>query len=119
MTLAATSSNSSPRSPPPPDLPALSGLITAALPDAIAEIKWNVPAYSTGTVLVTFAGFTKHLNLYLTSGTMMAFERALTEYRTGKSAISFRYDQTLPEQLIGDLLAHRPIEYTHDGITWM
>ncbi|MEU6717792.1 DUF1801 domain-containing protein [Nonomuraea sp. NPDC046802] len=94
-------------------------LVTTALPQAVEEIKWGVPAYSTGTVLVTFAGFAKHLNLYFTPSTVSAFEHALSDYRTGKSAVSFPYDRPLPERLIADLLAHRLNEYTTDGITWM
>lgn len=49
-------------------------LIVEVLPEATEEIKWGTPAYSTATVLVTFAGFAKHLNLYLTPSTIADFQ---------------------------------------------
>lgn len=94
-------------------------LIGTVLPEAREEIKWGTPAYSTGTVLVTFAGFTQHLNLYLTPSALTAFRSALAEYKTGKSAISLSYDQPLPQELITDILHYRRDEYANDGITWM
>ena len=93
-------------------------LIVEVLPEAKEEIKWGAPAYSTGTVLVTFAGFANHLNLYLTPSTIAAFQDVLSECRTGKSSVSLPYDKQLPRDLIADLLRFRREEYEHDGITW-
>lgn len=94
-------------------------LITTVVPEAREEIKWGTPAYSTGTVLLTFAGFAKHLNLYLTPSALTAFDDALAEYKTGKSAISLPYEQPLPQELIADVLRYRRDEYANDGIRWM
>lgn len=94
-------------------------LITAVLPEAREEIKWSTPAYSTGTVLVTFAGYSNHLNLYFTPSTIRAFHDSLADYRTGKSALSLPYDSPLPRELITDLLVYRRQEFDRDGITWM
>lgn len=94
-------------------------LITVVLPDAREEIKWNTPAYSTGTVLVTFAGHSKHFNLYFTPSTIRALRDSLADYRTGKSALSLPYDSPVPRELIADLLIYRRQEFDHDGITWM
>lgn len=94
-------------------------LIRQVLPEATEAIKWSAPAYSTGTVLVTFAGFSRHLNLYFTPSTILAFREELADYRTGKSALSLPYIKLLPESLIADMLRFRRDEYANDGITWM
>lgn len=94
-------------------------LIVAVLPQVREEIKWSAPAYSTGTVLVTFAGFTKHLNLYFTPSTIDAFRDDLADYTTGKSALSMSYDESLPRELLTAMLIYRRGEYDREGITWM
>lgn len=94
-------------------------LIAEVLPEAREEIKWGTPACSTGTVLVTLAGFSKHFNLYFTPSTITAFRDALSEHKTGKSALSLPYGNSLPRELIAELLAFRRDEYERNSIAWM
>lgn len=97
----------------------LRALIREELPEAQEEIKWSSPAYSTETILVTFAGFKKHFNVYFTPSTMQACAELLSEYKAGKSALSLDYDKPLPRALLTKLLAFRRAEYERDDIGWI
>jgi uncharacterized protein YdhG (YjbR/CyaY superfamily) len=52
-------------------------LIAAAAPGATQELKWGMPTFSYGRILVSFAAFQKHIGFFMTSATKREFEAQL------------------------------------------
>lgn len=90
-----------------------------ALPEATEELKWGSPAYSEGTILVAFAGFTDHMNFYPTPDVVSAFKNRLSDYQTGGASVRLSYEKPLPVKLINEMIVYRVKEYKERGIKWM
>lgn len=94
-------------------------LSLAGAPQATEGIKWGQPAYSLDTILFVFAGYKQHANLVFTPSTREAFSADLTQFRTGKGSVQLPYDEPLPTELLGRMIAYRIDEFEQDGILWM
>ncbi len=93
--------------------------IRSAAPRATESLKWGMPAYSYHRILVTFAGFNKHIGFYPTPGVIKAFAKELAGYKTGKGSIQFPLDKPLPQTLIRKLTARRVKDYLKTDAKWM
>jgi len=77
--------------------------LRVALPGAAELISWRMPTYRGEFNIIHFAAFKNHLGLYPGVEAIVHFADHLTEYKTSKGAIQFRYDQPIPLGLIGEI----------------
>lgn len=94
-------------------------LCRAEAPTAAESLKWGNPAYSLGTILFMFAGYSKHANFAFTPSTKDAFIHRLGDFETGKGTIKMPYDRDIPTELLSEMIAHRIRECEVDGVKWM
>ena len=92
-----------------------------ALPHASVQIKWGQPAFIDETILVAYAVFSKHINLYSTPSSREALsaEGKLQGYKVGKGSIQLPHDVSLPLDLITFVAKARATEYHEHKVLWM
>lgn len=99
---------------------ALHGGLVRALPEAQVEIKWGQPSFVDATILLSYAVYTKHINLYTTPSSRAALAEAgdLDGFTTGKGSIQLPHDAPLPLPLISRIAAARAAEYREHHVLW-
>lgn len=99
---------------------ALHGALARALPEAQVEIKWGQPAFIDATILLSYAVYTRHINLYTTPSSRAALAEAgdLDGFTTGKGSIQLPHDAPLPLELITRIAAARAAEYREHHVLW-
>src|SRR6266851_10426375 len=70
--------------------------IRASAPGAEESLKWGMPAFSYGRMLVTFAAFEHHIGFYPTPSAVRAFSNDLSKFTTASASIQFPLDKPLP-----------------------
>lgn len=92
-----------------------------ALPEASVQIKWGQPAFIDGTILVAYAVFSKHTNLYSTPSSREALsaEGKLDGFKVGKGSIQLPHDLPLPLELVALVAKARATEYREHKVLWM
>lgn len=93
-------------------------LVRSHAPAATEELKWGNPAYSMGVILLVFSGHRDHANLVFTPSTLQAHLGELDGYGTGKGSVRLPYDQPIPADLLGRMIAYRIRELHDDGVKW-
>ena len=81
--------------------------IRKAAPGAKEELKWGMPAFSYGRILVTFRAFKNHIGFYPTPAAVKAFAKELSGYKTASASIQFPMEKPLPLPLIRKITAFR------------
>jgi len=77
-------------------------------PEAIESISYGMPSYkSNKKPLVYFGGFTKYIGFYTTPTGHEKFKKQLSTYKQGKGSVQFPLYQSLPVELISDILKFR------------
>jgi uncharacterized protein YdhG (YjbR/CyaY superfamily) len=80
--------------------------IQNAAPEAQETISYKIPTFALkGKDLVYFAAWKRYVSLYPLPATDEALERELARYRAAKSTARFPYNQPIPYDLIGRLVA--------------
>jgi uncharacterized protein YdhG (YjbR/CyaY superfamily) len=97
----------------------LRACVLSAAPGAKESLKWGVPAFSYHRILVTFAAYKNHINLYPTPSAVKAFSKHLSKFKTGGSSIQFPLDKPLPLPLIRKIVAFRVRECLEGDRRWM
>lgn len=92
--------------------------IRTAAPGATEGLKWGMPAFSYQRILVTFAGFKKHIGFYPTPSAVQAFEKRLTKYTTAANSIQFPLNKALPLALIRKITLFRVKECLQEDKKW-
>jgi uncharacterized protein YdhG (YjbR/CyaY superfamily) len=92
--------------------------IRKAAPGAKESLKWGMPAFSYGRILVTFAAYKKHIGFYPTPSAVKAFSKDLVKFATSSSAIQFPLEKPLPLALIGKITAFRVRESLEKDGKW-
>jgi uncharacterized protein YdhG (YjbR/CyaY superfamily) len=87
-------------------------------PGAIEELKWGMPAYSLGNILVMFGGFRQHTGFFPGTSSMDAFREELVNFKTANASIQFPHDQPLPKALIRKIVKHRLKEDRDGTLRW-
>lgn len=85
----------------------LRAVIKAAAPDAQERISYQMPTFSQNGNLVHFAAYQHHIGFYPTPSGIEKFKRELSAYEGSKGAIRFPIDQSLPFELISQIVAFR------------
>jgi uncharacterized protein YdhG (YjbR/CyaY superfamily) len=82
--------------------------IREAAPGAQESISYRIPAFNLGGPLVYFAAFKSHLGVYpVTPAVRERFAAEVAKYGAGKGTLRFPFDQPVPYQLIGRVVAVR------------
>jgi uncharacterized protein YdhG (YjbR/CyaY superfamily) len=92
--------------------------IRAAAPGAKEGLKWGMPAFSYRRILVTFAGFKKHIGFYPTPSAVTAFAEELSKFSTAKGSIQFPLAKPLPLSLVRKITAFRVKESVEQDKKW-
>ena len=82
-------------------------IIAAAAPGATQNLKWGMPSFSYGRILVNFAAFKKHIGFFPTPAVVRAFKAELTRFKTSSATIQFPLDAPLPKALIRKITRFR------------
>ncbi len=81
--------------------------IQVASPDATETISYGMPAFKLNGILVYFAAFKNHIGLYALPSGNKAFEKELSQYKTGKGSIQFPLNKPMPLDLITKIVKYR------------
>src|SRR6266849_9788790 len=92
--------------------------IRKSAPGAKESLKWGMPAFSYGRILVTFAAFQHHIGFYPTPSAVSAFAKDLSNFVTAKGSIQFPLEKPLPLPLIRKITAFRVRESIEDDKKW-
>ncbi|MCA9401989.1 MAG: DUF1801 domain-containing protein [Candidatus Omnitrophica bacterium] len=83
-------------------------IIKENAPEAAERISYGMPAYKwKGKPLVYFAGYPKHIGFYATPNGHEHFKKELAGYKQGKGSVQFPIDESLPLDLIRDIVLFR------------
>ena len=80
---------------------------SAAPPEAVETISYQMPAFKHKGILMWFAAFSDHCSLFPTASIVEAFKNDLRDYPTSKGTIQFPLDKPLPNSLIRKLVKAR------------
>lgn len=76
-------------------------LVKAAVPEALESLSYGMPAFKlNGIPLIYFAAYEKHIGVYATPQTHVAFKKDLAGFKQGKGSVQFPLDQPMPYELI-------------------
>lgn len=92
--------------------------IRKAAPGAKEGLKWGMPAFSYGRILVTFAAFKHHIGFYPTPSAVKAFANELSKFATADASIQFPLEKPLPLPLIRKITAFRVRESVEEDKKW-
>lgn len=86
--------------------------ILSAAPEAIEMINYNIPAYALvkggkRDQQIMIAGYKKHVGFYPSPATIEKFQEELKPYKLGKGSVQFPIHQTLPRELIMEMVLYR------------
>jgi uncharacterized protein YdhG (YjbR/CyaY superfamily) len=96
----------------------MSACIRKSAPGAKESLKWGMPAYSYGRILVTFAAFKNHIGFYPTPSAVKAFAKELSKYVTASASIQFPLEKPLPLALVRKITAYRVRESIEEDAKW-
>ena len=85
--------------------------IVRQVPDAVACVGYNMPAFKTQRLFIYFAAFKNHIGVYPPITSNNALIKATARFRGPKGNLSFPHDQELPLALIGEIAAALAAQY--------
>jgi uncharacterized protein YdhG (YjbR/CyaY superfamily) len=92
--------------------------IRSVAPGATESLKWGMPAFSYGRVLVTFAAFKHHIGFYPTPSAVKVFADDLSKFVTASASIQFPLENPLPLALIRKITEFRVRESIDKDGKW-
>jgi len=89
-------------------------------PGATEGLKWNSPAYWTGTILFVFSGHSGHSNVVFTPSTLDEFRDELEAegFELGKGSVRVPHEREVPRELLGRMITRRLREWEENRVTW-
>lgn len=81
--------------------------IQKAAPGAHEAIRYGVPTFIQGGILVHFAVFRNHIGFYPTPSAIDAFKEHLSPYKSAKGSVQFPLNRPLPLALIEQIVQFR------------
>lgn len=95
-----------------PKLNEIRDTIKETAPDATEKISWQMPTFYLNGNLVHFAQQKAHIGFYPGASGIEHFEEKLKEYKHSKGAIQFPNKDSLPRELIAEIVKFRVEENT-------
>ena len=92
--------------------------IRASALGATESLKWGMPAFSYGRILVTFAAYKHHIGFYPTPSAVKAFANDLAKFATASASIQFPLEKPLPLALIRKITAFRVRQSVEEDGKW-
>lgn len=75
--------------------------IRKTAPEATESMSYGMPTFKyKGKPLVYFSGWKEHIGFYPTPGGIMAFQKELEPYQSGKGTLQFPLDKPTPYDLV-------------------
>ncbi len=84
--------------------------IRNAAPDAVEKISYGMPTFTQNGNLVYFAAYKNHIGFYATPKGNIAFQKEISIYKAGKGSIQFPIDESMPLNLIAQMVKFRVLE---------
>ena len=81
--------------------------IKRTAPEAEETIKYGMPTFTLNGNLVYFAAFKNHIGFYPIPTGIEAFKEQFSQYKTGKGSVQFPLEQTMPLDLIAQVVKFR------------
>ncbi len=91
-------------------------VIQAAAPDAKEKISYQMPTFFLNGNLVHFAAYKKHIGFYPAPSGIAAFQNELAKYKTAKGSVQFPLEQSMPYNLIREIVQFRVAENTRKSV---
>jgi|JI9StandDraft_2_1071091.scaffolds.fasta_scaffold19948_3 uncharacterized protein YdhG (YjbR/CyaY superfamily) len=86
--------------------------IRIAAPDAEEKISYAIPTFHLNGNLVHFAGFKNHIGFYPGPSGIEAFKKKLSRYKGAKGSVQFPLNESIPYDLIIEIVQFRILENT-------
>jgi uncharacterized protein YdhG (YjbR/CyaY superfamily) len=93
-------------------LEAMRETVRKAAPKATEAISYGMPTFKLEGNLVYFAAFKTHIGFYPVPTGLKAFEKELSDFKTGKGSVQFPFDSPLPLALVSKIVKFRVQENT-------
>lgn len=77
------------------------------IPGGKEVFSYGVPAFKLKKNVFVYAAFKGHIGIYPEPETIEHFKDKLSDYETAKGTIKFPHDQTLPLDLIREIIEYR------------
>jgi uncharacterized protein YdhG (YjbR/CyaY superfamily) len=89
-----------------PTLEAVRAAIRAAVPGTEETISYDMPTFKlNGRGVISFAGWKRHISIYVIPGGDPALDAELAPYKAEKSTLQFPLNKPMPLELIGRVAA--------------
>ena len=83
-------------------------IIKKTTPNSEESISYGMPAFKlNGKPLVYFGGYKNHIGFYALPSGNEAFQKELSNYKTGKGSIQFPLEKEMPWKLIEKIVKFR------------
>ena len=96
-------------------LTTLRKLIGQLAPDAKEKISYQMPTFYLNGNLVHFAAYPKHIGFYPTPSGIAQFEKELSGYKHARGSVQFPMEESLPVELIAEIVRFRVAENQTKG----
>ncbi len=91
-------------------LQTLKSVIQESAPDAEEKISYQMPTFYLHGNLVHFAAYKKHIGFYPAPSGILFFKDQLSAYKVSTGAIQFPIENSLPYELISEIVKFRVAE---------
>ena len=81
--------------------------IREVAPEAEETISYQMPAFKLNGILVWYAAYKNHIGLYPRVSVIEAFKDKLSRYKVSKGTIQFPLNETIPFDLIKEMVRFR------------
>ncbi len=81
--------------------------ILETAPQATSVMSYGMPAIKLEGIVVYYANWEKHYAIYPMPSALKAFASKIKLYKTSKSTIQFPHGETIPTELIKEIVAFR------------
>jgi|SRR5208282_2995185 len=99
-------------------LRAMLAAIRKSAPGAKESLKWGMPAFSYGRILVMFAAHKNHIGFYPTPSAVNSFAKELSKFAMAEGSIQFPLEKPFPLPLIRKITAFRVRESMEEDKKW-
>ena len=93
----------------------ISKIVKEEAPEAKPTLKYNMPGYEWNGYLIHFSAFKQHIGLYAIPNQLPEFAEKLIGFKTGKGSMQILHTQTIPEDLIREMIRYNLSQNSKKG----